>query len=83
MLHMDRAPAVAVAPPAPTPHPIIEATVVSEIVTPVPPVDKSGSSQLNMGKKGGSSAVSFPTYDLRGEKRASGDVSGARLDLFA
>jgi hypothetical protein len=83
MLHMDRAPAVAVAPPAPTPHPIIEATVVSEIVTPVPAADKSGSNQFNLGRKSGSPVVSFPTYDLRGEEHASGDVSGTRLDLFA
>ncbi len=80
MLHVDRGPAAVVAPPVQPP--VIEAAVVAPAPTVVPPIELSSRGGFRNGYSP-PSAKPVLTYDLQGERRASGDFTGAKLDLFA
>jgi len=80
MLHVDRGPAAVVAPPAQPP--VIEAAVVAPSPTVVPPVELSNRGQFRNAYSP-PSAKPVLTYDLHGGRRASGDYTGSKLDLFA
>lgn len=80
MLHVDRAPATAVAPPVQSP--VIEAAVISPVQSVVPAMESSSRSQFR-NSYSSPSTKSVLTYDLHGDKRKSSDLSGSNLDIFA
>ena len=80
MLHVDRGPAAVVTPPA---HPsVVEAAVIAPSSSVVPSIELSSRGQFR-GTYSPPSAKPVLTYDLHGERRASGGQTGSKLDLFA
>jgi hypothetical protein len=80
MSHVDRAPA---APVVPLQCPVIEATVVPQVFTPVLPIESARHGQMNMDREKASLQQLLQAYNPRGERRPMGGQSGFRLDLFA